>query len=130
MNSTYSLVAQGCDLDSLGHINNAVYLKYLESARWDFFYQNDYINLIKNTGLMLVVLETNIRYMREIKIFDKVEIHTQWDCSDGIILNKHRIINPDTKVMYARAECRLAFIDSQRIVHDIPIDIAQQIKVQ
>lgn len=31
--SVYKLTAQGHELDSFNHVNNAVYLKYAESAR-------------------------------------------------------------------------------------------------
>ncbi|MDO5559030.1 MAG: thioesterase family protein [Oscillospiraceae bacterium] len=128
MTSSYSLVAQGCDLDSLGHINNSVYLKYLESARWDFFYQSGLLDSFNCQKLLLVVLETKIRYIREIKIFDNVEVKTVWECTDGIMINKHRLVNSKNGELFAKAECKLAFIDQNRVVHDIPEEIKTTIR--
>lgn len=65
-------------LDSFGHVNHAKYLELYEQARWDWLsmYQIS-IETIKSTGIGPVVLEVKVRYLRELKARQKIQIHTQ-----------------------------------------------------
>ncbi len=43
----YSLEVRGYELDSFNHVNNAVYVSYMEQARWEVFRETgtlDYLN--------------------------------------------------------------------------------------
>ena len=37
MKTRFEFNVRGYELDSFGHVNNAVYLNYLEQARWEMF---------------------------------------------------------------------------------------------
>jgi len=51
-------------IDSYGHINNAVYLQYLEDARTDFFsYLGHSLSFLAKNDIYIFVTETNIKYL-------------------------------------------------------------------
>jgi len=57
------LVVRSYDLDSYGHVNNAVYLNYLEAARCDCMNQVGLsFNDFKQWGKFPVVAEANLRF--------------------------------------------------------------------
>lgn len=128
MVSIYYVTAQGTDLDSFGHVNNSVYIRYIENARWDFFHRSGLLDQILDAGMFFVVLETTIRYVNEIKIFDEIEIKTEWFCSDGIVTNVHRLTDKKTGKLFAKAKCRLAFITKDRMICDIPEQVKKEIE--
>jgi acyl-CoA thioester hydrolase len=60
------------DLDAYGHVNNAVFFTYLETAR---------IKLLKErltddlqSGLLFLVVEANCRYLAPINLYDRVRV--------------------------------------------------------
>lgn len=59
------LVVRTYELDSLGHVNNANYLNYLEVARVDLFLNEEYglIHAVQNArGLMPMLVRVEINY--------------------------------------------------------------------
>ena len=74
----YDLTIKEFHLDTFGHVNNATYLQIYEEARWELITQNGYgLDKIKNTGLGPVVLDLKIRFLKEIKLREKINIKTQ-----------------------------------------------------
>ncbi|SEM47382.1 acyl-CoA thioester hydrolase [Stigmatella aurantiaca] len=51
------------DLDSLGHVNNAIALEYLEAGRWAWM---DLHSLRRGGGIIAVTLRIEVDYKREI----------------------------------------------------------------
>ena len=118
---------RGYELDSFGHVNNAVYLNYLELDRWNVFYENGFIsdkegNRIKG-GLFPVVIETNIRYLREMVLFDEVVIKGTYWCENSYVINKSVLFNKRTKERVAVSTAKLLFVDENRLIYDIPEEI-------
>ncbi len=128
MVSIYNVTAEGTDLDSYGHVNNSVYLKYIENARWHFFKSKGFLERILDAGMFIVVLETTIRYVNEIKIFDEIEIKTEWSCEGEIVINTHRLTDRKTGKLFAKAKSRLAFVTNERLICDIPEDVKKEIE--
>ena len=128
MNSVYTLTAQGTDIDSFGHVNNSVYIRYLECARWNFFHDNGLLENTVSGEMFPVILETSIRYIKEIRMFDKVRINTEWTCEGGVIYNVHRIYNDLTGVLSAKAKCKLVFVSKDRIICDVPLKLKELIE--
>ncbi|RFU84655.1 acyl-CoA thioesterase [Streptomyces triticagri] len=72
---TVPVTVRGYETDVQGHLNQAVYLQYAEHARWSLLRaagirQNDLVD----KGVGPVVLETTIRYRRELLAGDEVEV--------------------------------------------------------
>lgn len=76
--SIYSLVIKETHLDVYGHVNNATYLTLFEEARWEWVTKNGYgFQKIKETGLGPVILEINMRFLKELRLREKIKIETK-----------------------------------------------------
>lgn len=96
----YPLEIKEFHLDTFGHVNNATYLQIYEEARWQFITDNGYgLDKVKSSGLGPVVLEIKIRFMRELRLREKVTIFSQTtDYASRVGTIKQWIINADGKV--------------------------------
>lgn len=87
-------------LDAYGHVNNASYLTLFEEARWDLVTQKGYgLEYIRQTQQGPVVLEVNLRFMRELKLRQVVTIESEliaYEAKIGQI--KQHIVTEDGKV--------------------------------
>ncbi len=118
---------RGYELDSFGHLNNSVYLNYLEVDRWNVFFENGFISDTEgnriNGGLFPAVIETQIKYIRELVLFDEVIVKGSYWCEGNYVINKSVIINIKTGTKVAQAGSKLLFVDRNRLIYDIPDDI-------
>ncbi len=64
------------DLDTMRHVNNKVYLSYLEEARINYFEQSSGFDK-KTLDFKMVVARVDVSYRRPIEIGDKVELYTR-----------------------------------------------------
>ncbi len=116
----YRIRARGYELDSYGHVNNAVFYNYFEQARWELFQEKGLIGELTSRGLFLVVVDVNIRYQHEVKLGDEVEITTTLKKDEPFIIFEQRMkLLPGGKAA-ARARVKTVFVDAERISHDIP----------
>lgn len=82
----YPIMIREGHLDTFGHMNNATYLQILEEARWEIIAINGYgLQQIQEKQIGPVILEINIRFMKELKVREKVVIETQCTAADGKI---------------------------------------------
>jgi acyl-CoA thioester hydrolase len=81
---SYETVAKSTHCDSYGHVNNAHYLTLFEEARWDLITTRGYgIDTIESSGLGPVILEANVKYLREVREGQQLRICTELDHYDG-----------------------------------------------
>ncbi len=123
MKYTFETTVRGYELDSYGHLNNAVYISYTEQARWEILENAGLLESFLSKKLLLVVTETNIRYMRELKLFDDVKVETQIRFEPPYLIFQHDIINSTDKIKAAKAEVKTLLIDRERIPQDIPEEL-------
>ena len=73
MNNTIEVEVRSYELDAYNHVNNAVYLNYLEYARMEYLRRIgfDYVGLIED-GYMLYVTHIDIRYKYSARLYDKL----------------------------------------------------------
>lgn len=92
---TYEMLILEHHLDTFNHVNNAVYLEILEEARWDLLTQNKFgMEQIKATGIGPTILEITIKYLRELRLREKIKIESQVISYPGKIgVMKQRILN-------------------------------------
>ena len=78
------IVVRGYELDTQGHLNQAVYLQYAEHARWEGLRA---AGLPQDTliaaGVGPVALETTIRYLRELRGGDEVDVSLTFEWGTG-----------------------------------------------
>jgi acyl-CoA thioester hydrolase len=78
------IAVRGYELDLQGHVNQAVYLQYGEHARWQCFYAAGLTpDVLVVAGVGPVVLETTIRYLKELRAGDEVDVTCRFLWSTG-----------------------------------------------
>lgn len=74
--SPIKIKVRGYHLDIYGHVNNARYLEFLEEARWNYFEQNNALEVFAERQLAFVLVNININYRRPGLPDDLLKIHT------------------------------------------------------
>ena len=123
MKYKFKTEVRGYELDSYGHVNNAVYISYIEQSRWEILQQAGLLDSLLTKELLLVVTETNIRYMRELKLFDKIEIETTVTYESPYLVFNHNILNLSSEFKAAKAQVKTLLIDIERTPQDIPEEL-------
>lgn len=117
---SYELTVRGNELDSFGHVNNAVYLNYLEQARWDILRQKKLLEQWEAKGFLLAVIDLHIRYMKELKLFDTIVVETSMDKMEPYLVFHQKIKHKETGRTMAKSEVKTLLLDAERTPHDIP----------
>ncbi|MFD9438723.1 acyl-CoA thioesterase [Streptomyces sp. NPDC060006] len=78
------VTVRGYETDVQGHLNQAVYVNYAEHARWSLLQAAG----ITQAGLVAkgvgpVSLEMTVRYLRELRAGDKVEVTCDFEWGEG-----------------------------------------------
>ena len=74
----YQIVIKEHHLDTFSHVNNATYLELLEEARWEFLSSQGYgLKAIHELGMGPVVLECNIKFIKELRLRQTIVIESQ-----------------------------------------------------
>ena len=75
---SYPTYIKEVHLDVYGHMNNAAYLIVFEEARWDLLTKNGFgLQKISETGLGPTILEVKLKYLKELKARDQVDIQSR-----------------------------------------------------
>lgn len=73
-----TLEVRGYELDSFGHVNNAVYLNYLEHARWKMLNQEGItLEQIQKDKRWPVISAIEIKYLRPLFMGETFEIRSR-----------------------------------------------------
>lgn len=123
----YNLEARGYELDSFGHVNNAVYLNYFEQARWNIVKELGIIDYFKSTESLLVVVDVHIRYVKEIQLFNLLTVETTISVSEPYLIFKHALLSREDGEKHAKATVKTLFLDSSRKPVDIPEDLVMNL---
>ncbi len=96
----YEVLIRESHLDSYGHVNNATYLTLFEEARWELITQKGYgYHRVHETGLGPVILEIQLRFMRELKLRENIKITLHLVSYEGKIAKvKQQMIKPNGEV--------------------------------
>lgn len=116
----YALAVRGYELDSYGHVNNAVYLNYFEQARWEIFRKLGLADHFRQNRMMLVVTEMHVRYSREARLFDELVIRTGIREEAPYLVFSHRMYRSGSKIKVCSAEVKTLLTDEDHIKYDIP----------
>lgn len=127
MKSEYSFEVRGCEIDSFNHVNNAVYLNYLEAARWCFFNDTGMLNYMLSDSIYAVVTDINIRYVRELKVFDKAIVKSEWKPDGEHIVADQNIYIEGSNKRIVKATVRMILVSKDRLVQSIPDNIRNKL---
>ena len=112
--STYQkmIVVKPADIDELDHVNNVVYLSWVQDIakeHWQIRATQEIINQYK-----WVVVNHNITYKKPLKIHQKVFIKTQvFDNAKGVLWGRMVWIYDDSEVLVAEANTQYCLVDTQ-----------------
>ena len=96
----YPVLIREIHLDFMGHVNNATYLELFEEARWQVIFERGYgLNEIRKSGKGPVILEVNLKYLKEIHLRDQITITTEISSYEG------KIGKMTQKMMTNEGEC-------------------------
>lgn len=116
----FAITVRGYEIDSFGHVNNAVYLNYCEQARWEILRSLDLFDFFSINRLILVVTEADIRYIKEARVFDELLVVTDVEKSSPYLVFNHVILRADSGERITRASIKTLLVDEERVPHDIP----------
>ncbi len=75
----YELKVRSYECDLYGHVNNAVYLNYLEAARVEFLQALDLsLGTLQKMGFLLPIVRIEIDYLRPLFPGDLAEVSVKW----------------------------------------------------
>ena len=111
---TTQIRVRSTDLDSFGHVNNAVYLQYLEIARCDYMRQVGLsFNDFDKWNALPVVVEARLRYYHSLIADDLIEVQgtfPEWQRS-SFLIDFEIVKNKEIRVLTARL--RFAFVNKE-----------------
>lgn len=123
------LTVRGNELDSYNHVNNAVYLNYYEQGRWEAFREAQALDILTNSGLLLVVTDVHIRYIREANLLDELEVQTSLKKTSPFLVFRQKILNRRTGLAISRAETKTIFLNDDRDPQDVPEVLTALLKI-
>jgi acyl-CoA thioester hydrolase len=94
------VTVRGYELDTQGHLNQAVYLQYSEHARWELLAAAGIQqNAMVASGIGPVVLEVNIKYLRELRGGEEVDVTCEFGWTEGKVFQlKQQVLKKDGTV--------------------------------
>ncbi|MCP4296195.1 MAG: acyl-CoA thioesterase [Proteobacteria bacterium] len=98
------------DLDAYGHVNNAVYLTYLETARVRSFDQN-FVDFL-HKGLHFVVARAECEYKKPILLNDKLIVEFEIPKFGKISFDIMYLLHNGEGLIYSKAKTTMVAVDS------------------
>ncbi|MFF3289261.1 acyl-CoA thioesterase [Streptomyces sp. NPDC003023] len=84
MTFSVDVTVRGYELDTQGHLNQAVYLQYAEHARWELLRAAGLPQeKLLASGVGPVALEVTVKYLRELRGGEEVRVTCQFLYGDG-----------------------------------------------
>ncbi len=118
------------DIDAAGHVNNAVYFKWLEDLRVKLFENFLPVNELLKRNQYLVVTSANIKYKRQISLEDKPSGTMRLERIDRIIWVLKAEITVNTYIA-ATAEQKCVVVDLiNNIIQKPSAELVQKFKSQ
>ncbi len=97
---TYPLIIRESHLDTFGHVNNATYLQIYEEARWELATELGFgLEEVRASGIGMAVLEATVRFLRELRLRQRVEVRTRLGALKGkVFVFKQAIVDEEGQV--------------------------------
>ncbi len=111
MNYQIDIPIRFFDIDMNNHVNNAVYLTYMENARTDLLME-DFLAYMNN-GILFVVAEANCKYKRPIRLNDKVTCHLQFELTGALHFTLTYLFKNPEGMLFAEGKTKMAMINEQ-----------------
>jgi YbgC/YbaW family acyl-CoA thioester hydrolase len=119
------LEVRGYELDSFGHVNHAVYLSYLEHARWKLLEQEGItLKSFQDWKRWPVIAGVEVQYVRPTFMGDRLDIRTQI-----IEHGRTNFVAEQTifrgEILVLKAKIRIVTVNENGRPAEMPADIAK-----
>lgn len=112
------------DIDVAGHVNNIVYVRWIEDLRNILFKEMFDFNRILSEKYYPVVVSTNIKYKKQLKLFDKPCGSIRLvDYNHGVISLNAEIKSNDYTAASADQKCVMMNLENSKMI--LPKDITE-----
>jgi YbgC/YbaW family acyl-CoA thioester hydrolase len=127
MSKTYhcTIEVRGYELDSFGHVNHAIYISYLEHARWKLL-EEEGIGLKEFNGWKRwpVIASLEATYLKPTFLGDKLEVRTRLEASGRTgFFAEQEMIRGDVTVF--KAKVRVVIINENGRPSELPAEVAR-----
>lgn len=115
------IAVRGYELDVQGHVNQAVYLQYAEHARWECLRAAGLRpGVLRDAGVGPVQLECTIRYLRELRAGDEVDVTCGfvWGAGKTFRLEQNYVRPDGTPVAQLTGVAGVLDLHTRRLVAD------------
>jgi YbgC/YbaW family acyl-CoA thioester hydrolase len=110
------------ELDSFGHVNNAIFLNYLEYARGEYLLQKGLsFQDFHRWNALPIVVQAEITYKSPATVHDFLEISgsiSVWRKASFVL--EYKILNQTTNRLSAKAKMEFAFVSREQRLVPIP----------
>lgn len=93
--------------------------------RWNFFREFSMMEDLEREKLYPVVIEVNVKYIKELKLFDKFVITSRYWIENNYIVSDHKAVCSDRKSTMMKAKVKMLLVSEDRVVYDIPPHIKE-----
>lgn len=108
----YEILIREHHLDSYGHVNNATYLALYEEARWEAITQKGYgYKTVQETGLGPVILEIKLKFLKELKLRERILITLEVISYEGKICILRQQMLRENREVASEVTLTTAFFD-------------------
>ncbi|WP_031035482.1 acyl-CoA thioesterase [Streptomyces sp. NRRL F-5650] len=115
------VTVRGYETDTQGHLNQSVYLNYAEHARWSLLQAAgiSQARLVAG-GVGPVVLETTVRFRRELLAGDEVSVSCAFEWGEGKTFRVRQVVTKADGTVAAEVEAVGGLMDltGRRLVPD------------
>ncbi len=113
MSHIFKYTIQETDLDFVGHVNNATYVRIYEQARWQLLFDNGYsLADIKKNQQSPVILSINVDYLKELTARQNIEVHTKFiEFKSKVGLLRQHMLISGTDITACKADIRYGIFD-------------------
>lgn len=80
---------------------------------------------LEREKLYPVVIEINIKYIKELRLFDQFVITSRYWIENNYIVSDHKAVCKDRKTTMMKAKVKMLLVSEDRIVYDIPSHIKE-----
>jgi acyl-CoA thioester hydrolase len=128
---TYNLVVTDEVVDLHNHVNNVVYVRWMQEAAASHSEEVGGNQATREAGAIWVVRSHKIEYLRPAFTGDRIQVQTWVSTLETVrSLRKYKFIRPDDHTLLARAETDWVFLDSATgRPRMIPVAVAQRFTV-
>jgi len=118
------------DMDSLGHVNNILFFRYMENVRIEYYEKISFWNSMKNTGIGPIIASTYCKFKAPLTYPDTVSVGTKTIKIDNYKFTmKFSIVSHKLKREVAEGEAIVVSYDyDNKKKALLPADVSQKIR--